>query len=422
MTFSKKILSNGLRVITVPMKGNPTVTSLVLVETGSEYEIKKISGLSHFLEHMCFKGTIKRPRAIDISKELDGLGAQYNAFTGQEYTGYYAKADSKHFRQIFDIVSDLYLNPTFPEAEIEKEKGVIVEEINMYKDTPQRRAPELLAEVLYGDQPAGWNIAGRPETVRAMARENFLRYRKDHYVARATIIIVAGAVSETAVLNEVKRKFSNISLGRKHGKLPVREHQASPRARIEHKKTDQTHLALGFRTFGAADSRNSVLTVLMAALGSGMSSRLFTRLREEMGICYYVRAGADAFTDHGYLEVFTGVDVSRSPLALKAILEECRRFKNELLPDSELAKTKEHIIGGLKMGLESSDDTAFFCGIQEVLRRKLETPAEKERKIRAVSARQVCDLARQIFQTRKLSLAIVGPFKNTTLFRRALQV
>jgi len=141
-----------------------------------------------------------------------------------------------------------------------------------------------------------------------------------------------------------------------------------------------------------------------------------------MGICYYVRAGADAFTDHGYLEVFTGVDVSRSPLALKAILEECRRFKNELLPDSELAKTKEHIIGGLKMGLESSDDTAFFCGIQEVLRRKLETPAEKERKIRAVSARQVCDLARQIFQTRKLSLAIVGPFKNTTLFRRALQV
>jgi len=222
MKFTKKVLKNGLRIITVPMKDNPTVTVLVLVEAGSKYETKKINGLSHFLEHMCFKGTVKRPKAIDISKELDSLGSQYNAFTAQEYTGYYAKGDAKHFKQIFDVVSDIYLNSTFPEVEMQKEKGVIIEEINMYEDMPQRHVQDLMMELLYGDQPAGWNIAGSKENILKMKRDNFVDYKKAHYLPEATTIVVAGQINEQNVLKEVKKVFDKISHGNKEQKLKVK--------------------------------------------------------------------------------------------------------------------------------------------------------------------------------------------------------
>jgi len=193
MNFKKTILKNGLRVITVPMKDNPTATVLVLVEAGSKYETKKINGLSHFLEHMCFKGTTKRPKAIDISKELDALGSQYNAFTAQEYTGYYAKSDAKHFSRIFDVVSDIYLNSTFPNIEMQKEKGVIIEEINMYEDMPNRHVQDLIMKLLYGNQPAGWNIAGEKKNILKMKRDDFVNYKKAHYLPEATTIVISGS-------------------------------------------------------------------------------------------------------------------------------------------------------------------------------------------------------------------------------------
>ncbi|MEK7088848.1 MAG: pitrilysin family protein, partial [Patescibacteria group bacterium] len=223
MKFTKKVLNNGLRVITVPMKDNPTVTVLVLVEAGSKYETKRINGLSHFLEHMCFKGTVKRPKAIDISKELDSLGSQYNAFTAQEYTGYYAKSDAKHFKQIFDVVSDIYLNSTFPNTEMQKEKGVIIEEINMYEDMPNRHVQDLIMKLLYGDQPAGWNIAGEKKNILNMKRDDFIKYKKAHYLPKATTIVVAGKVDEKQVMKEVNKVFGKIPHGIKAQKLKVKE-------------------------------------------------------------------------------------------------------------------------------------------------------------------------------------------------------
>src|SRR3989339_1199866 len=213
MQFSKKVLQNGLRVVTIPMKDNPTVTVLVLVEAGSKYEERKVNGISHFLEHMCFKGTIKRPKAVDISKELDALGSQYNAFTAQEYTGYYAKSDAKHFKKIFEIVSDIYLNSTFPEAEMHKEKGVIIEEINMYEDLPNRHVQDLVMELLYKDQPAGWSIAGEKKNILNMKRDDFVAYKKAHYLPEATVLVVAGAVTEKEVLREAKKIFGDIKQG-----------------------------------------------------------------------------------------------------------------------------------------------------------------------------------------------------------------
>jgi len=282
MKYIKKVLKNGLRVVIVPMKDNPTVTVLVLVEAGSKYETKEVNGISHFLEHMYFKGTVKRPKAIDISKELDSIGSQYNAFTGQEYTGYYAKSGERHFKTIFDVVSDIYLNSTFPEAEMQKEKGVIIEEINMYEDLPNRHVQDLMMELLYGDQPAGWNIAGSKKNILKMKRDDFVKYKKEHYLPKSTVVIVSGNVTEKTVMGEVEKVFGKIPSGKKYPKIKVSEIQTKPKALVSFKATDQTHFVLGMRTYDLFSKKNTILSVLAGVLGGGMSSRLFQKLREEM--------------------------------------------------------------------------------------------------------------------------------------------
>ncbi|MCX6718951.1 MAG: pitrilysin family protein, partial [Candidatus Taylorbacteria bacterium] len=293
MQFNKTTLKNSLRVITVPMADNPSVTVLVVVEAGSKYETKEINGISHFLEHMVFKGTTKRPSAIDISKELDGIGANYNAFTSQEFTGYYAKADVRHTDKILDVVSDMYLDPLFDAAEMEKEKGVIVEEIRMYQDLPQRHVQDIFTELLYGDQPAGWNVAGTEANVRSFSRDALVKYREEHYVSGATTVIVAGSFDEVAMMGKIERAFSQISTDKGSGKLKVIEKQGEPKIEISFKETDQTHLVIGARAFPILDERVPVMTILSTILGHGMSSRLFSKMRDQLGICYYIKADHD---------------------------------------------------------------------------------------------------------------------------------
>lgn len=421
MKFSKHILKNGLRVVTVPMKDNPTVTVLVLVEAGSKYENKKLNGISHFLEHMCFKGTMKRPKAIDISKELDALGSQYNAFTSQEYTGYYAKSDAKHFKQILDIVSDIYLNSTFPETEIEKEKGVIVEEINMYEDMPHRHVQDLMMKLLYGDQPAGWNIAGEKENVRAMKRKDFILYHKMHYVPKATTIVIAGQVSPKESLREIKKIFENLKNNKKVGKKKVIESQKSPKVLLKYKDTDQTHFVLGVRTFDLFHKNNATLSVLSGILGGGMSSRLFQKLREEMGVGYYVRAYNDTYTDHGFFQISAGVDNKRVDEVINAVLEECRKLKTYEVEEEELEKTKECLIGNMKLSLESTDDIANFYGGQELLKKKIVFAEDKAKELRKVTVKDIKDMANKIFTDKNLNLALIGPFKEEKNFLKNLK-
>lgn len=420
MKFSKKVLENGLRVVTIPMKDNPTATVLVLVEAGSKYEDKKVNGISHFLEHMCFKGTTKRPKAIDISKELDALGSQYNAFTAQEYTGYYAKSDARHFRKIFDIVTDIYLNSTFPDVEMQKEKGVIIEEINMYEDMPQRHVQDLIMKLLYGDQPAGWNIAGEKKNILKMKRDDFLNYKKQHYLPEATVIVVAGNVTEKEVMTEVNKIFGKVSDGKKTGKKRVEEIQTKPQALVKFKKTDQTHFVLGVRSCDLFSEKNAVLSVLGGVLGGGMSSRLFQKLREEMGVGYYVRAYNDAYTDHGFFQISAGVDNKRIDEVIKAVLDECKKLKNERVGEEELNKVKECLIGNMKLSLESTDDIANFYGGQELLKRELKNAEEKADEIRKVTSEQVESLAYDIFQNKNLNLALIGPFKEKVKFLKIL--
>ncbi len=408
MTFHRSVLPNGLRLIVVPMKESATVTVMALVEAGSKYETKKISGLSHFLEHMCFKGTAKRPKAIDISRELDAIGAVYNAFTSQEFTGYFAKSAKQHFRKILSVVSDMYLNPSFPAPEIEKEKGVIVEEINMYRDLPQRHVQDLFLELLYGAQPAGWNIAGTPETVRAMTRADFVAYRNKHYVSGATTMIVAGAVQPKEAREAVAVAFEGMSAGEKHTKTAVTENQNIPAIRIEPRKTDQTHFVLGVRSLHAYDKKLPALKVLAGILGAGMSSRLFQKMREELGICYYVKTDNDALTDHGFFTVSAGVAPHRAEEALRAVLAEFARLAREPLSKEELRKVKDCLIGNMYLALESTDELAEFYGMQEVLRKELKQPDEIAREIERVSANAVQKVAQEIFMPARLNLAVVG--------------
>jgi len=421
MQFSKKVLKNGLRVVVAPMKDNPTVTVLVLVEAGSKYEDKKVNGISHFLEHMCFKGTTKRPKAIDISKELDTLGSQYNAFTAQEYTGYYAKSDAKHFRKIFDVVSDIYLNSTFPEAEMQKEKGVIIEEINMYEDMPQRHVQDLMMELLYGDQPAGWNIAGEKKNILRMRRDDFVKYKKQHYLPEATVLIVAGAVTEKEVMSEVNKIFGKVLQGKKVKKIKVREIQKKPEVLVSFKKTDQTHFVLGVRSYDLFNKKNAILTVLSGLLGGGMSSRLFQKLREELGVCYYVRAYNDPYTDHGFFQISAGVDNKRIEEVILAVLEECKKLKINKVSEEELNKVKEYLIGNMKLSLESSDDIANFYGGQELLKHELKNAEEKAEEIRKVTVNEIQNLANDIFKDDKLNLALIGPFEEKTKFLKILR-
>ncbi len=417
----KKILKNGLRIITVPMKDNPTVTVLVLVGTGSDYEAKKVNGISHFLEHMCFKGTIKRPTAQAISHELDALGAQYNAFTDHEMTGYYAKSDAKNFKKIFDVVSDIYLNSTFPEAEMQKEKGVIIEEINMYEDMPSRHVQDMFQEVLYGDQPAGWNIAGPKENIKEMVREDFVKYKAAHYVAESTVIIVAGAITNDEVYKEVAKHFKDVHTNTKGKKLKTKDTQSKPNILIKHKETDQTHFVLGVRSFDLFDKRNPILQVLGGVLGAGMSSRLFNKLREEMGVAYYVRAFNDASIDHGSFQISAGVNNARTEEVIIEILKECSKLTKEKVGADELAKVKSFLIGNTKLSLEATDDIANFYGTQELMRNEVQTLDEKIKKIQAVTAADIQTMAKKIFQTKHLNLAIIGPFKEKGKFEKILK-
>ncbi len=422
-SFRKTILDNGLRIVTVPQKdGALSATILVLVEAGSKYETKNINGLSHFLEHMCFKGTIRRPTALDIAGELDEIGAEYNAFTSQEYTGYYAKVRSAFLDRAVDIISDLYSNPVFNTEEIEKEKGVIIEELNMYEDLPPKKVPELFDELVYGDQPAGWPVGGTKEVVKKLKKEDFLDYRGKHYVAKATTIIVVGAFNEEKIIRDLTKAFAGVPSSKKFSKVKTEESQNKPQVLVNFKQSDQTHLVLGCRAFDTFDKRQFTLEVLTDILGGGMSSRLFQRVREQLGAAYYIRSGNSLYSDHGYWTASAGVDHKKVHIVINAILEEMAKMAKEPVSAKELSRAKDHLSGQMVLGLETSDSQAAFYGTQEIIKKSMLTPEEILKEIMAVKAEDVMAVAMDIFKDENLNLALIGPFKDKQGFEENLHL
>jgi predicted Zn-dependent peptidase len=412
--FERFLLPNGVRVILVPNAQSLATTVAVLVEAGSKYETKDINGISHFLEHMCFKGTTKRPRPIDIASELDGLGAEYNASTGHEWTTYYAKVKNESFHRALDIVADLYLHPTFNAEEIEKEKGVIIEEINMYEDLPQRRVGEFFMELVYGDQPAGWSVAGEKDVVRRITRDDFLKYRGAHYLPQATTVVIAGGFDVEKAKKDVQAHFGMIDEGTKGEKPKVVEEQKGPQELVRFKQVDQTHLVMGFRAFDIKDERRYALALLSDILGGGMGSRLFQRVREELGAAYYVRAEAELYSDHGLVTMSSGVTHDKLRDVIKAGLEEFMRFTKEPVNAEDLDRAKRHVTGQFVLSLETSDAQGYFYGGQEVMGMPLQTAEEYIAKIQAVTAEEIREVAKGLFTNDRLNLALIGPYKDVS--------
>ena len=421
MNFKKKKLPNGLKIIFVPTKGYPSATAMVLVKTGSNYEKKSENGLSHFLEHMVFKGTTKRPSIRQISQELDSIGAYTNAFTSNELTAYFAKADKRYFKKILDVVSDMYLDPLLPAPELEKERGVILQEISMYEDLPQRKVGEILVRLLYGEVPAGRPVIGPRENIKRFTRKDFINYRKKHYVAEKTVVIVAGDLNERQIFSEVEKLFSKIPRGKVISKDKVKESQKKPTLAILKKKTDQTHMIFAFRSVSAGDKRVPALDLLSAVLGRGMSSRLWQKMREDLGACYYVRAVHYTYTDHGVFIIPIGIEAKRSEEVIRAVLDECKRLALEKISEEELTKAKEYILGQMYMGLETSDSLAEFYAEDEVTTGRLQTPQDKEKAIRKLTSEDIRRVAKGIFQNNNLNLAIVGDIKGEKKIKSALR-
>jgi predicted Zn-dependent peptidase len=416
----KIVLDNGLRIVLASQPESMASTVLVLVEAGSEYETKNINGLSHFLEHLCFKGTVKRPRPGMIAEELDSLGSEYNAFTGQEFTGYWAKAEWHKLPHIIDLVGDLYLNPVFNVNEIERERGVVIEEINMYEDMPMRKVQDLFMELLYGDQPAGWDVAGSKEVLMKLTREDFIKYRGVHYCAPATVVVVAGKFKEDEVVKQIKDLFGDLPKKTKRKKPDTKEEQKKPEILVKFKKADQSHLVLGARAFGVMEKRRHAIDILADVLGGGMSSRLFRRIREELGAAYYVRSGVDLFLDHGYLSVSSGVNHPKIFEVIEAILAEFKRLTLEPVSAAELKKTKDHLLGGLVLGLETSDGLASFHGEQEILMGGPKELQKTMEKLQAVTSEEIMEVAKMIFKDSRLNLAVIGPYKSAASFKKIL--
>ena len=404
---------NGLRLITIPMEHTKTVTVLVMVGTGSRYETKEINGISHFLEHMMFKGTEKRPGALDISHELDSIGAEYNAFTSKEYTGYYAKAGAEHFGFVLDVISDIFLNSKLDSAEIEKERGVVIQEINMNFDNPMRHIGDVYEELMYGDQPLGWDIAGPKENILSIKADQFREYFNTHYFDKNTVVAVAGKITSEEVKKEVEKYFANIR-GRADlfKPAPVVIDQKEPGVKIFHKATDQSHLILGVRGYHLFHPKREVLKIMAVILGGGMSSRLFTEVREKRGLAYYVGASSDSYLDAGDFSTFAGVENTKLQAAIEVILQEYKKIREEKVSAPELNKDKDYIKGKMAISFESSDDLASFYAGQELLEGKIATPEEKFEKLNQVTVEDIYEAANDIFKPSRLNFALIGPFEE----------
>lgn len=410
--FTKLKLKNGIEILLVPRKESPATTVMVTVKVGSKYETKNTSGLSHFLEHMAFKGTEKRPGPIDVALELEGLGASYNAMTSHERTLYYAKVRNAHFDRALDVISDLYLNPTIPEEELEKERGVIIEEINMIEDTPMRNIFDVFMHLLYGDQPAGWPVIGRKEVIKNVKREEFIKFRTKHYVTENTIVTIAGGYKKSGLKSKLEKIFGAANVGAETKMPGVKETQSVPQELIKFKKLDQAHIILGFRAFDIHDKRRFALELLAEVLGGGMSSRLFEEVREKRGLAYYVGADAEFFTNSGFIAASAGVNKDKTEEAIKAILNEFQKIKEKPVGDKELKKAKEHFIGPLFISLENSTTLAMYYTGQRVMGLTPLTPKERAAKTITVTAKEIMEVANEVFQNKNLNLAVIGPFKN----------
>ncbi|OGG69591.1 hypothetical protein A3F27_00535 [Candidatus Kaiserbacteria bacterium RIFCSPHIGHO2_12_FULL_53_13] len=413
MDYHIHTLKNGLRIVLVPMPNNKTATVIVMTGTGSRYETERENGLAHFLEHMFFKGTKKRPSARAISEELDAVGSVYNAFTAKDRTAYYAKVSSRYLDTVLDVISDIFLNSTLPAKEITKERGAVIQEIDMYEDMPMRTVDNVFDALIFGkEHPLGRTILGPKENIRSFKQKEFSSYLKKHYTPANTVVCVAGAFSTPKVLAKIRREFGRLKKVNPPTHIPFTAAQDAPRIAIKEKKTDQTQLMLGVPSYPYLHKDEYVLAVLATILGGGMSSRLFLEVREKRGLAYSVHASVEKYPDTGYFVVQAGVEHGKLEKTVETILAEFRKIKRVKVSSTELAKAKAYIKGTTTLSLETSDAVAGNAASSLINFDRVRTLEEVLKGVDKVTASDIERVARDIFKTEALNLAIIGPHLN----------
>jgi predicted Zn-dependent peptidase len=418
--FERQALSNGVRVLTAPMPQAQSVTCSLMLAAGSRYETRDTNGIAHFAEHMFFKGTERRPTAREIAGEIDAIGGEFNAFTGKEYTGYYVKCAAEHRDIALDVLVDMIRNSRFDPEEVEREKGVIVEEMNMYFDTPRDFIGGVYDELLYDDQPLGWDIIGRKETVRAATRETFLDYIERWYKPERLVVGLGGKIEGDAI-ERLEELLGDLDGHAAAGPPTVQiSSNGAARVKLHTKASDQAHVCLGVRSYPLEHPDRYVLQLLATVLGGGMSSRLFSEVRERRGLAYYVFGLNHSYTDAGSLYSQAGVDINRIDEAVSTIARELRRVAEEPIPADELEKARNFAKGRFVLQLESPQGLILFGLRKEVLENRAPDPEEVLAGVDAVTAEDVQRVARDLIDDEKLRLALIGPFDDAERFEALL--
>lgn len=414
-------LKNGLTLITVNLPHLDSVTTLVAVGAGSRYETRKISGISHFLEHMFFKGSRKYPTAEKIATLVDGIGAINNAATDKEVTYYWIKSASKHIELSTDILSSMIKESILAEEEIDKEKGVIIEELRMHRDNPQRLVWELYERLQFGDQPLGWDIGGDEQTINSLKRDDFIKYMDSLYSPKNMSLVYAGKLPHN-IEELAENYFADLPKSSQFKSLAFKEiKQKKPRVNVFFKEIDQVNLVLGVKAYDRYDKKRYATRILSVILGEGMSSRLFIQVREKRGYAYHVSAYFSTFLDTGYFAVFAGLKLEKATDGLEVIKTELQILTSEKVTEEELKKAKELIRGRLALRSESTNFLAEYFGTEFVVDRKIETFDEYLEKIDQVSPEDIREVAEELFQKNRFNLQIIGPFKNAENFERILE-
>lgn len=420
--YQKTVLDNGLRILTTAMPHTRSVAAGIFTGVGSRYEDEKQRGISHFIEHMMFKGTERRPTAQQVSEAIEGLGGEMNASTGSELTLYEVKVAHHHLPIALDVLVDMFRHSKFAPEEVEKERQVIIQEICRMMDMPESWVHVLIANQIWPQHPAGWDTAGTKESVSAISREDMLNYIDRTYTPASTVISLAGNLEHDEVVSQIKRELGSWQQRSVPGFLPAENAPAGATLHLEFKDTEQAHLCLGLRALSRSDPDRYKLTLLNAVLGEGMSSRLFVEIREKRGLAYSVGSYTWRMRDTGAMVLYAGVEPAKAGDTLSAMTEQLQILRDQPVPVAELNKAREYTKGGILLSMEDTFANAGWVGRQELFDQQVLTVDQVIEKLDAVTVADVQAMAQRLFATEKLSLAIVGPFKDEALFDARLRL
>ena len=422
MKISKTKLKSGLRLLVSPMPSLESATVTVWVATGSRSETDEISGISHFLEHMAFKGGKKYTSAKEVSEAIDSIGGDFNAATSKHWTNFYVRSSVVHLEKCFDVLSDMLLTPSLKQEDIDREKGVIIEEMNMYEDTPMYKIGDLFENLIFDGTNLGRDIIGTKKTVSSLNRKDFDSYRKKYYTAENLVLTVAGGVDIKKVKALAEKYFGSLPSGKKNNPKKYKVNQPKPKLLLKNKPVDQVHMLLGFVGNPLDHKDKYIESVLSTVLGGGMSSRLFTEVREKRGLAYSVSTDAEHYIDVGYFACHAGLDQTRIDEAISVILDEFYKIADgrEPITQEELTKAKGYIKGHFALSLESTKAINGFYGFDELMLDKTRTPEEVLAAIDAVSVDDLAAVAKKLFVKKNLNLAIIGPFKDKKRFEKLI--